>query len=118
MIFVIDDDREWLGYYERLFCDYEVEVFSDGVAAMERMGEVVPDMVILDILLVGPTGFSVMNEMQSYEDLANVPVVVVSGVTVDKDLREYGAVMVFDKGKMLPEELLAVVKEYYGQHKD
>jgi len=118
MIFVVDDEREWLGYYERLLSEYAVETFSDGIAVMERMAEVVPELLILDVLLVGPTGFSVLHEMQSYADLADVPVVVVSGVPVSENLREYGVVRVFDKSKMLPEELLAVVEEYCGQRKD
>ena len=49
MIFVVDDERGWLDYYERLLDACEVEVFTDGVAVMERMAEVVPDVLILDI---------------------------------------------------------------------
>jgi DNA-binding response OmpR family regulator len=118
MIFVVDDDGEWLGYYERLLEGCEVELFFDGVAVMERMREVVPDVMILDVLLTGPTGFSVLNEMQSHEDLAGVPVVVVSSVGIEDVLSEYGVVRVFDKGVILPGELLEVVREYDGQRKN
>ena len=106
LVFVVDDDREWLGYYERLLCDYEVGLFRNGVELMERMNEEVPDVLILDIMLTGPTGFSVLHEMQSYEDLGRVPVIVVSGVGIKEDLNEYGVVRVFDKEEMRPEELL------------
>ena len=118
MIFVVDDELEWRGYYERLLRDFEVEVFSDGVAVMERMNEVVPEVLIMDVLLTGPTGFAVLHEMQSYEELTGVPVIVVSGVAVEEDLSEYGVVRVFEKGKMLPGELLEAVKECCGKHKD
>jgi len=111
VVFVVDDDREWLGYYERLLGkNHTVEVFRDGVAVVERTVDVVPDVMILDILLTGPTGFSVLNEMQSHEDLAKVPVVVASSVKIAEDLSGYGVVRVFDKGEMLPGELLEVVE--------
>ncbi|MCL1840061.1 response regulator [Candidatus Saccharibacteria bacterium] len=119
VVFAVDDDGEWLGYYERLLGEsYDVELFQDGVAVMERTAEVVPDVMILDVLLTGPTGFSVLNEMQSHEDLASVPVIVVSGVSVKEDLTEYGVVKVFDKGEMRPEELLGAVRACDGQRKN
>jgi DNA-binding response OmpR family regulator len=118
VIFVVDDDREWLGYYERLLKDYDVELFQDGVAVMERMQDRVPDVMILDILLVGPTGFSVLHEMQSYEDLAGVPVILISSVSVEEDMSEYGVAQIFNKGEMRPEELLEVVRSYDGKHKN
>ena len=114
VVFVVDDDREWLGYYERLLDGYEVELFRNGVEVMERMREEVPDVMILDIMLTGPTGFSVLHEMQSYEDLGMVPVIIVSSVGIKEDLGEYGVVRVFDKGEMRPEELLAAVRERDG----
>jgi len=108
---VVDDDGGWLGYYERLLSGYEVETFRDGVAVMERMREVVPDVMILDVLLTGPTGFAVLDEMQSYEDLGRVPVIVVSGVELVEDLSEYGVVRVLNKDNMRPEELLEALKK-------
>jgi CheY-like chemotaxis protein len=112
VVFVVDDDGEWLGYYERLLReDYEVELFRDGVALMERMREVVPDAMILDVLLTGPTGFAVLNEMQSHEDLRRVPVIMVSGVGIKEDLSEYGVARVLDKEKMRPGELLRALQE-------
>lgn len=104
-VFVIDDDRAWADYYERVLRGYELEFFHDGVAAIARMDEVRPDAVVLDILLVGPTGFAVLNEMRSYPELANVPVVVVSSVEVAELSDEYGVTAVLDKSKMTPRAL-------------
>ena len=59
MIFVIEDDRGWENYYRKILKSYEMEFFHDGVAAIAEMDERVPDLVILDILLTGPTGFAV-----------------------------------------------------------
>ena len=112
-IFVIDDDRDLLEYYGGMFKDeFELEYFRDGVAAMDRMCEVVPDLIILDVLLIGPTGFSLLNEMQSYADLGAVPVVVVSGVEIKEKIGDYGVVCVFDKSRVLPEDLRGAVRSH------
>lgn len=113
MIFVIEDDRGWESYYRRILGD-SAEYFHDGVAAIAEMNfDEPPALVILDVLLTGPTGFAVLNEMRSYPELMNVPVVIVSSVNLADDIAEkYGVVAVFDKGSMKPAELLEVIERY------
>lgn len=115
MIYVIEDDRGWEDYYRRILREFALKFFHDGVAAMAEMDTEVPDLVILDILLTGPTGFAVLNEMRSYPELANVPVIIVSSVKMPEEdavaLKQYGIVMSLDKAEMTPKELLMRVKE-------
>ncbi len=111
MIFIIEDDRGWENYYRRILKSYELEFFHDGVEAIAAMNEVVPELVILDILLTGPTGFAVLNEMRSYSDLAKVPVVIITSVDIKSELAErYGVSEILDKGKMIPQELIGAVR--------
>ena len=111
MIFVIEDDRGWENYYRRILKGYELDFFHDGVAAIAAMDEQVPDLVILDILLTGPTGFAVLNEMRSYPELMKVPVVIVTSVKIKDDLaKQYGVTKVLDKGEMTPQELIGAVQ--------
>lgn len=113
MIYVIEDDRGWESYYRRLLKRDDVKYFHDGVAAIAEMDEEVPDLVILDVLLTGPTGFAVLNEMRSYPELMNVPAAIVSSVSLNDEIAEkYGVVATFDKGKMQPGELLELVGRY------
>ena len=115
MIFVIEDDRGWENYYRRILKDKDLQVFHDGVAAIAEMDlDEPPTLVILDVLLTGPTGFAVLNEMRSYPELMDVPVTIVSSVPIPAgDLAEkYGVVAAFDKGSMKPTELLEVVNRY------
>ncbi len=115
MIFVIEDDRGWESYYRRILRRNDVKYFHDGVAAIAEMDfEHPPALVILDVLLTGPTGFAVLNEMRSYPELMNVPAVIVSSVAIEAgDLAsKYGVVAAYDKGSMKPADLLEVVKRY------
>ena len=112
MIFIIEDDRGWENYYRRILKDHRLEFFHDGVAAITEMDAEVPELVILDILLTGPTGFAVLNEMRSYPELAEVPVIIVSSVAIEGKLTEkYGVTAVLDKSKMTPDELISAVKK-------
>jgi DNA-binding response OmpR family regulator len=113
MIAIIEDDRGWEAYYRRLLKGRDLRFFHDGVAAIAAMDDEVPKLVILDILLTGPTGFAVLNEMRSYPDLMNVPAVIISSVDLGHEVAEkYGVVASFDKGKILPKDILGVVEKY------
>ena len=111
MIFIIEDDRGWENYYRKILRPQKMEFFHDGVEAIAAMDEQIPDLVILDILLTGPTGFAVLNEMRSYPELAKVPVIIVTSVTIEEELaKQYGVIEILDKSKMTPQELIGVVQ--------
>ena len=113
MIFVLEDDRGWEGYYRRILKGADLRFYRDGVAAISAMDEEVPTLVILDVLLTGPTGFAVLNEMRSYPELMDVPVVIVSSIAVSGDIAEkYGVVAVLDKSTMKPADLVELVGRY------
>ncbi len=116
MILVVEDDRGWERYYRRILHGHEVVFCHDGIAAINEMDVAVPNLVILDILLTGPTGFAVLNEMRSYPELAEVPVAIITSVSVKEELaRQYGVVACFDKGELEPADILALAKEYDGE---
>lgn len=113
MIYVIEDDRGWEGYYRRILKGSPLRCFHDGVAAIVAMDDEVPSLVVLDVLLTGPTGFAVLNEMRSYPELMDVPVAIVSSVAVSSDIAEkYGVVKVLDKSTMEPTDLVELARQY------
>ena len=81
---VIDDDeaaidlmRRWL---ERI--GYDVYAATDGDAGLALMREHRPDLVLLDALLPGRSGYELLGEIRGDQDLARIPVIV---ITVDDD---------------------------------
>ena len=116
MIAIIEDDRGWEQYYRDLLKGYKLKCFHDGLAAVKWLDETKPDLIILDILLVGPTGFAVLNELRSYPELDDVPIIVVSSVKMSaSELVKYGVRAVFDKGEMMPQELVKSVQAALGE---
>jgi CheY-like chemotaxis protein len=58
---------------------YEVTTVASGARALEAMADRVPDLVITDLLMPGMSGFSLRAAMLRRPDLAEVPVIVLSG---------------------------------------
>lgn len=110
---IIDDDKEWVSYYQTLLSDHPSEIYHNCIAAIDRMNTQTPSLILLDILLIGPTGFSILHEMQSYPELAKIPVIIASSVDLGTtDLTEYGVVRVFNKSTMHPRELKDAINRF------
>ena len=113
-IFIVDDDLEFAEVVAgMLMQDNEVEVrhFTNAIEAINATSEEVPDVVFLDVLLDGPDGFTLLNEMQSYDDLAKVPVVLMTSLEFgEQDLSRYGVVAILNKSEMVPEQLNEIIK--------
>ncbi len=114
MIYIIDGDEIMRRCVSRACGKHEVREFRDALAAMEAItdGEL-PDLIIMDVMLMGPDGFTFLNELISYDDTARIPVVIVSAVNFGgRDLSVYGVVEVLNKETFTPSDIRRLVKEY------
>lgn len=115
MIYVVDDDEIMAGCIARACAGIDtVKIYGDAIAAVQALDETnIPKLIFLDILLTGPDGFTLLNELASYADTAAVPVVVVSSLDLTKqDLSAYGVIGILDKSKMTPQEIRAYAEKY------
>ncbi len=96
---------------------YEVEVAKNGEEGLEKMEEIKPDLILLDIIMPKKGGFEVMEEMRKKEELKNIPVVVISNsgqpVELDK-AKELGARDWLIKTEFDPTEVIEKVKKQIG----
>ncbi|MBR2989677.1 response regulator [Candidatus Saccharibacteria bacterium] len=120
LVYIIDDDKifaecleRFLRVAEKDMSQFIVKHFSNVIDAVAEMNGEVPDVVFLDILLDGPDGFTLLNEMASYDDTARVSIVIVSSLDIRRDLKDYGVVAVLDKATMTPEEVGAVLRDLH-----
>lgn len=114
MIFVIDDDKAMAKCIAKACSGKEVEIFGDGIKAMGAISQGrIPSLIFLDILLDGPDGFTLINELVSYPDTEQIPIVVVSSLMFkEKDLKAYGVVGALNKDTMTPDEIRRYADEY------
>ena len=113
MIFVVDDNVELAECIAKA-TGREVAIYDNAVAAMAGIDENgAPEMIIMEVMLTGPDGFTLLNELLSYEDTRAVPVVIVSEKDFgEMDLHEYGVVGILSKDTFRPEDVRWYVEQY------
>lgn len=113
MIELIEDDvllaRQFVAALERE--NYAVHYSRYGDEAMAAIDQNLPDVIILDILLPSTTGFTLLHELQSYDDTRSIPVILCTSVAVEiKEVAAYGVRRIIDKTTMHSGDLIAAIK--------
>ena len=89
-----------------------IQTFPDAITATAELAQHMPDLILLDILLTGPDGFTFLNELISYQDTAAIPVIVISSLDLNvEDLRIYGVHAALRKDTMTPQDLQAAIRD-------
>ena len=84
--------------------------FPDALSATAALSDAIPDLIILDILLNGPDGFTFLNELISYPDTARIPVIIITSLNLaERDLSYYGVRAILNKDTMTPADIAAAV---------
>lgn len=80
VILAIDDDLQVIGLYERYLHPqgYQVIPLSDPTHAVERVKQLKPFAVTLDIMMPGVDGWQVLDSLKGDPDTRNIPVIVCS----------------------------------------
>ena len=86
-VLVVEDDpalRKLVrGYLS--FMGFSIVEVADGRSAMAKLGEQVPDLVCLDLMLPESSGYDVCEFMRKTETLKHVPVLMMSARTLPED---------------------------------
>lgn len=62
--------------------DYVVTCFSDGMSALNALTEQLPDLIILDVMLPGLDGFTLMRKLRDHSD---VPIILLTSRREESD---------------------------------
>lgn len=95
MIFCVEDDsstRELMLYTLRA-SGFEAEGFYDGKALFAALAEKRPDLIMLDIMLPGEDGISILERLRASSATAEIPVIMATAKGT-----EYDKVIGLDKG--------------------
>jgi CheY-like chemotaxis protein len=114
-VLIVEDDRWLAQQHARTLAGsgYTVATAPHAIAAMSAVDDVQPDVIILDVLLSGNTGFALLHELQSYGDTGAIPIILCTNLAADmsiKDLTPYGVRRILDKTTMLPDDLVTAVR--------
>ncbi|MBR2695498.1 response regulator [Candidatus Saccharibacteria bacterium] len=115
-IYIIDDDELFADCIKSAIKKHDksiaIKTFKNALDAMNSLDDL-PDLILLDILLPGPDGFTFLNELASYPDTAKIPVVLVTSLALpEADLSIYNIQGILNKEKMKPTEVIEYVKRF------
>jgi CheY-like chemotaxis protein len=108
-VLVVDDSISVRKALERVLAPREMEVTAaaSGEQALEQLRQSVPDLVIIDVVMPGMSGFELCSSLKNDEDLKHIPVILISGLVNDSVIaqaHQVGAVSVVSK-PFTPDEL-------------
>lgn len=117
-IYIIEDDP-WMAEcvvraIKTLPDTFAIETFSNAIAAMSALSDcpdTLPDLILLDVLLDGPDGFTLLHELSSYDDTARIPIILVTSLRLNlADLSVYNVQNILYKDQMTPVEIAETVR--------
>ena len=86
LVLVVDDSLTVRKITTRLLTreGFRVDSAKDGVDALEKMRDLVPDVVLLDVEMPRMDGFELARVMRSDDRLKSVPIIMITSRTADK----------------------------------
>lgn len=118
-ILLIEDEEIMINLLQRKLSyeGYEVSLAKNGEDGLKLMKEIMPDIILLDIIMPKKGGFEVMEEMQKDDKLKKIPVIIISnsGQPIELDrAKELGAKDWLIKTEFDPQEVVEKVKKQIG----
>lgn len=78
-ILLADDNADMRHYMRRLLHQqYEIEVVSDGVAALAAIRQQMPDLVLTDVMMPRLDGFGLLQALRANPDTQQIPIILLS----------------------------------------
>jgi DNA-binding response OmpR family regulator/DNA-binding CsgD family transcriptional regulator len=114
IVLVVDDSPETLSFLTDALeeAGMTVLVAVGGSSAIELVGRITPDVILLDAVMPGLDGFETCRRLKRIKELAHVPVVFMTGLSETEHIvrgLEAGGVDYVTK-PIAPEELIARIK--------
>ena len=99
---------------------WTVRIHSQGRDAVEAVARVSPDVVVLDVMLPGRSGFDILRDLRSDAATKEWPILMLTarGQTKDRELAESYGVSHFMTKPFSNEEMLDKVRELYAASAD
>ena len=119
-ICIIEDDPDFAEIYQkhlaRNFTETPVRIFYNAIEANAAFSELseeeLPSLIILDVLLTGPDGFTLLNELLSYPETSQIPVLLISSLSLGQmSLHAYNVRAILNKETFTPADFVSQVQD-------
>jgi two-component system alkaline phosphatase synthesis response regulator PhoP len=86
-IFIVEDDdniREMVSYAVKT-AGFETVSFSSGKELFKAVSETLPDLILLDIMLPGDDGVTILKKLRADNNIAKLPVIMLTAKSTELD---------------------------------
>jgi signal transduction histidine kinase/AraC-like DNA-binding protein/ABC-type sugar transport system substrate-binding protein len=116
-ILIVDDDKQSLDLYQQLvesaFPGFVIHRAENGHKALDLLKELVPDLVIIDLVMPEIDGCDVVEWIRANPQTRNVPVIVISGKVLSAESvkrLEFARVVFQSKNILNPDETINILQ--------
>jgi len=119
-ILLIEDDKDQIFMYRFKFEkeDFEFLSATNGAEGFQTAKAQVPDLILLDLVLVNESGIDVLEKLKADPETKNIPVIMLTNLA-KKELKaqaeKLGIIDFIIKSQVLPAELVKRVREIIKQ---
>lgn len=115
-ILIIEDDEFFRGLIGKkvLSGGFNFIIATNGQQGLQKMRDIKPDVVLLDMVMPVKDGFEVLVEIKKDPELHNIPVIVLSNLSTREDIEralKLGADNYLIKSQSNPEAMMALIKK-------
>lgn len=119
-ILVVDDEPENVTLITSRLKAHKYQTISayNGKSCIEKAIREKPDLVILDIVMPGLSGFEVARQLKKDDRTKCIPIIMISALAQEKDINEglEAGALCFIKKPFKPAELISEVEQALGNN--
>ena len=118
---LVDDDESVRSLFSRVLAEagWSVAEAENGAAALERVSEKRPDLILLDLMMPVMDGFDFVLNLRSLEGCGSIPIIVITAKDLTDDDRRRlngGVEHIIQKGALTRQKLLQQVRSLVAHH--
>jgi PleD family two-component response regulator len=85
-VLIVDDEKINLKILTHILeKDYKIYTASEGISAIEKAKEFLPDLILLDIVMPKMDGYETLSKLKKCEETKNIPVIFITGLSNDDE---------------------------------
>ncbi len=88
LILVVDDDYDTRTVVKTILAGsgYRIEEAQDGQEALDKLETITPNLIVLDVMMPGLSGYDVMERLKAKEETKSIPVIMLTAKSEPQDL--------------------------------
>ncbi len=116
---IIDDDPKTLAIMEEVLISegYNALKASNGKDGIEAAVREMPDLILLDLMMPGMSGFEVADALRYEDKTASIPIIILTAMSLSqKDKRRLKIQHIVEKGGLTRERFIVELRKVVGKH--